>query len=147
MKSGYRINSLHVGNALRAYCLMQLAAPGFPPCHWAELVAKTTRWKVLSLEDAGGYVRGLAAYRIRRHPVAGDLLDVPIFLALSTLHDEAIADMMFTSLRRRSMACDYVRVWTRLPSDFTEMEDEGKFSRWDYGLMVKVDQNPSPALL
>jgi hypothetical protein len=92
-------------------------------------------------------VRGLAAYRIGTHPIAGRLMDVPIFVAASVIDDVAIADVLFTSLRRRSVGCDFMRLWGRFPSSFAEMENEDRFHRWDHGLMVRVDHKPSPALL
>jgi hypothetical protein len=74
-------------------------------------------------------------------------MDVPIFVAASVIDDVTIADVLFTSLRRRSAGCNFMRFWARCPSDFTEMESEGRFRRWDHGLMVRVDQKLSPALL
>ncbi|TAZ94569.1 hypothetical protein ELH67_08370 [Rhizobium ruizarguesonis] len=147
MTSGYRVHLLHTDDAPRAYGLIQVAAPCFSADDWAEVVASADRWTLVSLKDPAGYVRGLAAYRIGTHPIARRLMDVPIFVAASVIDDVAIADVLFTSLRRRSAGCDFMRLWGRFPSDFAEMEDEDKFCRWDHGLMVRVDQKPSPALL
>lgn len=147
MKTGYRISPLPLGADLQAYCLVQMATPDFPTNDWAEIAGKTSRWTILSLEDAAGYIRGLVVYRVAQHATAGELLDVPIFLAASTIDDDTIAEIMFTMLRKRSAGCDYMRVWTDQPRDLAEMEDENKFSRWDHGLMVRVDQKPRPALL
>ncbi|MGO7374966.1 hypothetical protein ACC764_13830 [Rhizobium ruizarguesonis] len=147
MTSGYRVHLLHTDDAPRAYGLIQVAAPCFSADDWAEVVASADRWTLVSLKDPAGYVRGLAAYRIGTHPIARRLMDVPIFVAASVIDDVAIADVLFTSLRRRSAGCDFMRLWGQFPSDFAEMEDEDKFCRWDHGLMVRVDQKPSPALL
>ncbi|NEJ74731.1 hypothetical protein GR197_30110 [Rhizobium phaseoli] len=147
MTSGYRVHLLHTDDAPRAYSLIQVAAPCFSADDWAEVVASADRWTLVSLKDPAGYVRGLAAYRIGTHPIAGRLMDVPIFVAASVIDDVTVADVLFTSLRRRSAGCDFMRLWGRFPSDFAEMEDEDKFCRWDHGLMVRVDQKPSPALL
>ncbi|MGO6732741.1 hypothetical protein ELI49_34965 [Rhizobium ruizarguesonis] len=147
MTSGYRVHLLHTDDAPRAYGLIQVAAPCFSADDWGEVVASADRWTLVSLKDPAGYVRGLAAYRIGTHPIARRLMDVPIFVAASVIDDVAIADVLFTSLRRRSAGCDFMRLWGQFPSDFAEMEDEDKFCRWDHGLMVRVDQKPSPALL
>lgn len=147
MTSGYRVRLLHTDDALRAYSLIQMAAPCISADDWAQVVASTDRWSLVSLKDPAGYVRGLAAYRIGIHPIAGRLMDVPIFVVASVIDDVTIADVLFTSLRRRSVGCDFMRLWRRPPSDFAEMENEDRFCRWDHGLMVRVDQKPSPALL
>ncbi|WP_160003227.1 hypothetical protein [Rhizobium sp. 18055] len=147
MDRGYRVHPLRLDKALQAYSLIHLAEPHFRADEWAELVASAHRWLIISLEDATGYVRGLAAYRIEKHPVAGELMDVPIFLAASVIDDVAIAEKMFAALRKKSAECRYMRVWTNLPRNFAEMENEDKFLRWDHGLMVKIDRKPSPALL
>ncbi|CAN7324588.1 hypothetical protein [Rhizobium leguminosarum] len=147
MTSGYHVRLLHTDDALHAYSLIQVAAPCFSADDWAQVVASADRWTLVSLKDPAGYVRGLAAYRIGTHPIAGRLLDVPIFVAASVIDDVAIADVLFSSLRRRSVGCDFMRLWGRFPSSFAEMENEDRFHRWDHGLMVRVDHKPSPALL
>ncbi|MGO8595563.1 hypothetical protein ACDA55_07545 [Rhizobium ruizarguesonis] len=147
MTSGYHVRLLHTDDALHAYSLIQVAAPCFSADDWAQVVASADRWTLVSLKDPAGYVRGLAAYRIGTHRIAGRLLDVPIFVAASVIDDVAIADVLFTSLRRRSVGCDFMRLWGRFPSSFAEMKNEDRFHRWDHGLMVRVDHKPSPALL
>lgn len=146
MTSGYCVRLLHMDDALHAYSLIQVAAPCFSAVDWAEVVASADRWTLVTLKDPAGYVRGLAVYRIGPHPIAGRLMDVPIFVAASVIDDVTIADVLFTSLRRRSAGCNFMRFWARCPSDLTEMENEDRFRRWDHGLMVRVDQKPSPAL-
>ncbi|EJC75153.1 hypothetical protein Rleg10DRAFT_3725 [Rhizobium leguminosarum bv. trifolii WSM2012] len=147
MTSGYCVRLLHMDDALHAYSLIQVAAPSFSAENWAQVVTSADRWTLLSLEDPAGYVRGLAVYRIGTHPIAGRLMDIPIFLPASVIDDVTIADVLFTSLRKRSAGCSFMRFWGRFPSDFAEMENEDRFRRWDHGLMVRVDQKPSPALL
>ncbi|MGO7632908.1 hypothetical protein AB9F42_04020 [Rhizobium leguminosarum] len=147
MTSGYCVRLLHLDDALIAYSLIQVAAPCFSADDWAQVVASADRWKLVSLKDPAGYVRGMAVYRIGTHPIAGRLMDIPLFVAASVIEDVTITDVLFTSLRRRSAGCDYMRFWGRFPSDLTEMENEDKFLRWDHGLMVRVDRKPSPALL
>ncbi|MGO8022897.1 hypothetical protein [Rhizobium leguminosarum] len=147
MTSGYWVRLLHLDDALIAYSLIQVAAPCFSADDWAQVVASADRWKLVSLKDPAGYVRGMAVYRIGTHPIAGRLMDIPLFIAASVIEDVTITDVLFTSLRRRSAGCDYMRFWGRFPSDLTEMENEDKFLRWDHGLMVRVDRKPSPALL
>lgn len=147
MTSGYRVHLLHTDDALRAYSLIEVVAPCFSVDDWAQVVASADRWTLVSLKDPAGYVRGLAASRIGIHPIAGLLMDVPIFVAASVIDDVTIADVLFTSLRRRSVGCDFMRLWGVFPRDFKEMENEDRFCRWDHGLMVRVDRKPSPALL
>ncbi|MGO7956949.1 hypothetical protein [Rhizobium leguminosarum] len=147
MTSGYCVRLPHLDDALIAYSLIQVAAPCFSADDWAQVVASADRWKLVSLKDPAGYVRGMAVYRIGTHPIAGRLMDIPLFVAASVIEDVTITDVLFTSLRRRSAGCDYMRFWGRFPSDLTEMENEDKFLRWDHGLMVRVDRKPSPALL
>ncbi|MCW1413639.1 hypothetical protein OLZ32_35530 [Rhizobium sp. 1AS11] len=147
MTSEYCVRPLHMDDALRAYSLVQVAAPCFSADDWAQVVASADRWTLVSLKDPPGYVRGMAVYRIGTHPIAGRLMDIPLFVAASVIDDVTIADVLFTSLRRRSAGCDFMRLWGRLPSNFAEMENEDKFLRWDHGLMVRVDRKQSPALL
>jgi hypothetical protein len=134
-------------DALPAYSLIQVAAPCFSPDEWGQVVARADRWMSVSLTDPAGFMRGLAVYRIGMHPIAGRLMDVPIFVAASVIDDVTIADLLFTSLRRRSAGCDFIRFWGRFPSDFADMENESTFCRWDHGLMVSAEQKPPPALL
>lgn len=147
MTSGYCARQLHPDDALIAYSLIQVATPCFSADDWTKVVANAERWTLVSLTDSAGYVRGLAAYRIGAHPIAGRLMDIPLFVAASVIDDMTIADLLFTSLRRRSVGCAFMRLWARFPCDFAEMENEDRFRRWDHGLMVKVDQNRYPALL
>lgn len=147
MTLGYCVRPLHMDDALRAYSLIHVAAPCFSADDWAQVVASADRWTLVSLKDPAGYVRGLAVYRIGPHPVAGRLIDIPIFLVASVVNDVTIADLLFTWLRRRSAGCDFMRIWGRFPSDFAEMENEVRFCRWDHGLIVRADQKQSPALL
>ncbi|TAY53000.1 hypothetical protein [Rhizobium leguminosarum] len=147
MTSGYCVRLLHLDDALIAYSLIQVAAPCFSADDWAQVVANADRWTLVSLKDPAGYVRGLAAYRIGAHPIAGRLMDVPIFAVASVIDDMTITDLLFTSLRRRSAGCDYMRFWAQFPGDFSEMESDDRFRRWDHGLMFRIDRKPSPALL
>ncbi|MBB3355723.1 hypothetical protein FHT70_005689 [Rhizobium sp. BK049] len=147
MTSGYYVRLLDMNDALQAYSLIQVAAPCFSAENWAQVVTSADRWTLVSLEDPAGYVRGLAVYRIGAHPIAGRLMDIPIFVAASVIDEVTIADVLFTSLKTRSAGCSFMRFWGRFPSDFAEMENVDRFLRWDHGLMVRVDQKPSPALL
>lgn len=147
MTSEYCVRPLHMDDALRAYSLIQVAAPCFSADDWAQVVASTDRWTLVAVKDPQGYMRGLAVYRIGTHPIAGRLMDIPIFAVASVIDDVTIANLLFTSLRRRSAGCDFMRFWAQFPGDFSEIESEDRFRRWDHGLMVRVDQKPSPALL
>ncbi|WP_148195196.1 hypothetical protein [Hyphomicrobiales bacterium] len=147
MTSAYRVGKMDEQLAFQAFGLVQILVPDFPPAQWAQLVRDISRWSILVLEDRAGYVRGLATYRIGTHAIAGRLLDVPMFIVGSAVDDDAIADAIFRSLRRRSAGCDYIRIWNVLPKNRAELDDEVRFSRWDHGLMIRVDQKPLPALL
>jgi len=147
MKSGYHVRPLAFEDALSAYSLIQMAVPSFPGEDWGQVIASGVRWTLIAVKDPGGYVRGLAAYRIETHPAAGELMDVPFFVVASVMNDDAIASILFTSLRRRSAGCKHIRFWSKFPSNFVEMESEERFRLWDHGLMFRLDQKPAPALL
>lgn len=147
MDPGYRVHVLQFDKTLQAYSLVHLMEPAFRADQWAELVASVQQWVVLSVEDPAGYIRGLAAYRTGRHPLVGCLMDVPIFIVASVIDDVAIAEKMFVALRAASGECVYMRVWTNLPRNLAEMNDEAKFLRWNHGMMIKNDRKPSLALL
>ncbi|WP_064695766.1 hypothetical protein [Rhizobium aegyptiacum] len=147
MTLGYCVRLLHMDDALHAYSLIQVVAPCFSAENWARVVTSADRWTLVSLEDPAGYVRGVAVYRIGAHPIAGQLMDIPIFVAASVIDDVTIAEVLFTSLRKRSTGCNFMRVWGRFPSDFAEMENQDRFRQWDHGLMIRVDPKSPPALL
>lgn len=147
MKPDYRIEALAQQKALSAFALLHAVEPSFPVEDWDALAAPGSRWTCVVAQDRQGYVRGLAVYRMRKHPVAGDLMDVPIFIAASVVDDAGIAEQAFEWLRNRASRCNYIRVWSAIPKALAYMQDEATFTRWDHGLIYRVHSKAPPALL
>lgn len=147
MKSEYRIETLAQQTALSAFALLHAVEPSFPVEDWDVLAAAGSGWTCVVAQDRQGYIRGLAVYRTRRHPVAGDLMDVPIFIAASVADDAGIAEQAFEWLRNRASRCSYIRVWSAIPKALAYMQDEDAFARWDHGLIYRVQSKAPPALL
>jgi hypothetical protein len=142
MPYDYVVGELLRDDELAAFALICSVAPAFEEKDWAALCDDTRNWHCISASDLAGRVRGLAVFRLRMHPEAGLLMDVPIFIALSAADHHGIAESLFSSLEAQATACRFMRVWTNLPGNLQELEDPVLFRRWDHGLIYRVHPKP-----
>ncbi|MGO4440357.1 hypothetical protein [Rhizobium sp. RAF56] len=147
MSSDYLVENLSRQKALSGYALLHAVEPAFPPQDWAAILAPESQWTCIAAEDPGDYIRGLVVYRVGKHPLVGALMDVPIFIAASVVDDAKIAELLFSSLRKKALRCNYLRVWSEVPKSLVHINDEYVFSGWDHGLMYRMASDSSPALL
>ncbi|OWV99822.1 hypothetical protein [Rhizobium sp. R693] len=142
MQHGYVVGELRRDNELAAFALVCSVAPTFDEKDWAAVFDVSRNWRCISATDLAGRVRGLAVFRLLRHPEVGLLMDVPIFIALSAADHHEIAESLFSSLEAQATACQFMRVWNNLPGSLRELEDPDLFRRWDHGLIYRVGPKP-----
>ncbi len=138
MHREYLVGELQRESRLAAYALVRSIAPTFAEADWHALSDGSRPWRMISVRDVAGRVRGLAVYSLRMHPRAGLLLDVPIFIALSAVGHQEIARSLFTCLIAEASPCHFLRVWNDFPNNLKQMEDTRFFRRWDHGLIYRV---------
>ncbi len=142
MMKAYDIAVLRPDQAARAYVLMQLAAPSLDFETWKTVAADgVRRSKFLAVTDARGCVRGICVLCTRNHPIAGQLMDIPIFVVASTVGENDIAEDLFAAARDRAVAanCSSLRVWGFAPENWQRLADDDFINRWDHGLMYWLD--------
>ncbi|WP_025661462.1 hypothetical protein [Rhizobium sp. IBUN] len=142
MQYDYVVGELRRDDELAAFALVCSVAPTFGEKDWAAVFDDSRNWRCISASDLAGRVRGLAVFRLRMHPEAGLLMDVPIFIALSAADHHQIAESLFLSLEAQATACQFMRVWTNLPGSLQELEDPDLFRRWDHGVIYRVHPKP-----
>lgn len=122
-----------------ARALVELVVPGTSEREWAALVA--SRWNVAVATDGSGYIKGLSISGISKHPTAGMLVDVPMFVTGSVVGQRSIARAMFKDLvaKARQMGCGMIRFWTTGADTLSLLEDSSFAKRWDHGLAYPVD--------
>lgn len=148
MLDNYVICELQPDNALSAFALVCSVAPTFEEKDWHGLFDGSRRWRCIGASDLAGRVRGLAVFRFLMHPEVGWLMDVPIFIALSAADHNHLAESLFASLEVQASACQFMRVWNKLPESLEELEGPELFRRWNHGLIYRVrPQERGPASL
>ena len=139
MQNDYIIGELRRDQALSAFALVCSVSPSFDERDWSALFDKSRNWCCIGASDLAGRVRGLAVFKLRTHPQAGWIMDVPIFIALSAADHHQVAESLFSSLELQASSCQFMRVWNDLPRSLEELEDSELFRRWDHGLIYRVE--------
>lgn len=138
MHCDYVVGELASDQRQAAYALVCSVAPTFAESDWDALFDSSRKWNCAGASDLAGRVRGLAVFRFLMHPDAGFLMDVPIFIALSSANHQAVAEALFSSLSGQAAACRFMRVWSNLPGSLEQLEDIHLFRRWDHGLIYRI---------
>lgn len=142
MPCDYIVGELLRDHELAAFAVICSVAPAFEERDWVALCYDTQNWHRISAIDLAGRVRGLAVFRLRMHPEAGLLMDVPIFISLSAADEQGIAQSLFSWLDAQANACQFMRIWTNPPGSLQELEDPDLFRRWDHGVIYRVHPKP-----
>lgn len=147
MSPGFEIGPLQADQIERAYVVIQAAMPALPYSSWHDAVGDPYhRRRFVAAADVNGYVRGLYLARTEEHPIAGRLLDVPIFIVISPIEEERIAEELFEHIECRAIAsgCKYLRFWAVTSDNWKRLADPAFKNRWDHGLMYRVGQSSLP---
>lgn len=93
--------------------------------------------------NQAGYVRGVCMFRIRNHPRYGQLLDVPIFVAVSAGDAAGVAEAMLNHLKlmAHNRKCQMMRVWRLGTDGWSRTLRNREFDRWDHGLLMPINVN------
>lgn len=88
-----------------------------------------------------GYIRGICMFRVRSHPRYGELLDVPIFVAISAGDVAGVSEALLDHLRTlaHNHKCRMMRVWGLGADNLSRTLRKSEFDRWDHGLLVSVE--------
>ncbi len=142
MRSCYALGPMRAGQILRAFALVNAVGSHLKLERW-KLIAEQGHRAIIVVADGAGYVRGLTLSSAVIHPIAGRLMDVPIFIAASAADEGGIARMLFHDVKRRAalLGCDFLRIWTVTPATIDSLDDFSYFDRWDHGLMYVVERN------
>lgn len=147
MSQGLEIGPLQADQIERAYIVIQASMPTLPHSSWHAAVGDSFQRRRFSVAaDVNGYVRGLCLARTEQHPTAGRLLDVPIFIIISPIEEDRIAEELFEHIKRQAIAnrCSYLRFWTMTPDNWKRFDDTAFKNRWDHGLMYCIGQSSLP---
>ncbi|MBB6303770.1 hypothetical protein [Rhizobium leucaenae] len=106
-------------------------------------------WHIVVATDTAGYVRGLTLSSTGKHPVAGKLLDVPVFAVGSAVDDTSIAERLFSEARRRAIVSKsrFMRIWAPAPTTFEHLYDLQHYNNWNHGLMCRIDISTAADLM
>jgi hypothetical protein len=143
MEAGFHIGLLRTDQIERAYVVINAAIPDLSYDAWRAVVDDPVhRREFVVATDTQGYVRGLCLARVEDHPVAGRILDVPIFIVTSLLNEGEIAGALFNVFRRRAIdaRCSHLRFWTLTPDNWDRLSDDTFRNRWDHGLIYRIAQ-------
>jgi hypothetical protein len=141
MSAGYEIGPLRANQIERAYVVMQAAMPELALERWRRAVGTVfQRHRFTVAEDPNGYVRGLCLADTVEHPIAGRLLDIPVFIVISPVHEDRIAQDLFALMKRRGVdaGCSHMRFWTLNADNWERLADEAFRDRWDHGLVYRL---------
>lgn len=147
MSPGFEIGPLQADQVERAYVVIQAAMPTLPYSSWDAAVGDPSqRRRFFVAADPNGYVRGLYLARAEEHPIAGRLLDVPIFIVISPIEEERIAEKLFEHIECRAIAnrCNYLRFWAVTADNWKRLADPAFRNRWDHGLIYRIGQSSLP---
>ncbi len=150
MNTGYEIGPLQANQIERAYVVVQAAMPGLAWDRWRATVGSVfERHRFTVATDPNGYVRGLCLARMFEHPIAGRVLDIPIFIVISPIDEDRIAQDLFALMKRRAVSshCSHMRFWTLASENWEHLTDEAFRNRWDHGLVYRLESGSvNPAL-
>ncbi|MFN7026496.1 MAG: hypothetical protein ACK4QP_18675 [Pseudorhizobium sp.] len=119
MTSHYEIETLVDKDVMRSFAVMQIVVPALDVETWKRLTAteqQRKRWA--TAKDDKGYIRGLMRMTPMKHPLLGDLLDVPVFATVSLINEGEVSQEMiaFTKRLAEQEGCHAVRIWRSAPA-------------------------------
>ncbi|MBX4908811.1 MULTISPECIES: hypothetical protein [Rhizobium] len=137
MTSELKIGQLQETQIERAYVVAQAAMPRLTLASWRQVTSGSERRNFIVAADIDDRVRGLCHARIENHPLAGRLFDVAIFIVVSAFREQEIAAKLFSNVRNKAIDanCNYLRVWTLRPENWSLLDDREYRHRWDHGSM------------
>lgn len=120
----YKIETLTDEDVMRSFAVMQVVVPTLHVDTWKSLTAtEQQRRHWAAAKDSNGYIRGLMRMTPMKHPLLGDLLDVPVFATVSLIDESEVSREMIEFTRRRAEqeGCHTVRVWRSAPATLDDL--------------------------
>ncbi|WP_416067615.1 hypothetical protein ACK9YZ_32970 [Rhizobium sp. ZK1] len=138
--SGFVIGPLQKDQIDRTYVIAQAAMPDLTLDSWRRVTGGSERRNFIVATDTRGYSRGLCHVRFEKHPVAGPLFDVAMFIVISPLHEHEIAAALFACIERQAIDAKskYLRFWSLRPEIWSVLDDQEFRHRWDHGVIYRL---------
>lgn len=149
MSASYTIAQISAEQIDVTYPLIRNVERSLQQADWREICETIIRGR-LKLASADhiaiatnqtGYVRGVCMYRVRNHPRYGQLLDVPVFVAVSAGDAAGVCETLLDHLKTmaRNQKCRMMRVWGLGTDNWSRTLQKSEFDRCDHGLLIPID--------
>jgi hypothetical protein len=138
----YEIESLSHRDVIRAFAVMQIIVPALDLETWRRLTAtELQRRQWAAAKDARGYIRGIFRMTPVRHPLLGDLLDVPVFATISLIDENGVNRQIMAFARRfaEKEGCRMIHVWSSAPAGIHALEQPETLPDVGFGLIYSVE--------
>ncbi len=122
--SRYKIQTLTEDDVMRSFAMMQVVVPALDVDSWKSLTAtEQQRRHWAAAKDDNGYIRGMMRMTSIKHPLLGDLLDVPVFATVSLIDENDVSREMieFSKHLAEQEGCHIVRVWRSAPATLNNL--------------------------
>lgn len=134
MDCAYVVAPIKAAQVERAYCLILAGGYDIGPGAWRQVCAAARMRKypspfveeIAAVEDALGYIRGIAISRVRHHERLGRYLSVPVFVVATAGDARGVCDTLLEYLSAAAFdrQCGAIQVASLAP-DSWPVEDGG----------------------
>tara|TARA_R110002020_G_scaffold133848_3_gene298735 strand:+ start:84 stop:512 length:429 start_codon:yes stop_codon:yes gene_type:complete len=138
----YEIESLSHRDVVRAFAVMQVVVPALDLETWRRLTAtEAQRRQWATAKDARGYIRGIFRMTPVKHPLLGDLLDVPVFASISLIDESGVSREIIAFARRwaEREGCRMIHIWSSAPASIHVLEQPQSVPNVGFGMIYSVE--------